>query len=75
MNESTVVKENDFIKPDIHDVDYFVDDTIKDCRNSFFIHSNIDLFMILVLQILLVMKKSISQRIIDLWSLKMSFMV
>ena len=36
MKESTVVKEYDFIKPDIHDVDYLLDDVIKDCRNKYF---------------------------------------
>ena len=66
MNGSTVVKEYDFIKPDIHEVDYLLDDIIKDCRNKFFIHSNIDLFMKLNIQIFLIMKKSISQLLIDL---------
>ena len=36
MNESTVVKEYDFIKPDIHDLDYLLDDVIKDCRSKYF---------------------------------------
>ena len=36
MNESTVVKEYDFIKPDIHEVDCLLDDIIKDCRNMYF---------------------------------------
>ena len=36
MNESTVVKEYDSIKPDIHGVDYLLDDIIKDCRNKYF---------------------------------------
>ena len=34
--ESIVVKEYDFIKPDIHDIDYLLDDVIKDCRNRYF---------------------------------------
>ena len=58
MNESIVVKEYDFIEPDSHDIDYLFDDVIKNCRNKYFIHSNIDLFMILNLQIFLKMKKS-----------------
>ena len=34
--ESTVVKEYDSIKPDIHEVDYLLDDIVKDCRNKYF---------------------------------------
>ena len=36
MNESTVVKDYDFNKPDIHEMDYLLDDIIKDCRNKYF---------------------------------------
>ena len=35
MNESTVDKEYDFDKPDIHEID-LLDDIIKDCRNKYF---------------------------------------
>ena len=35
-NESTVVKEFDFNKPDIHEIYYLLDDFIKDCRNRYF---------------------------------------
>ena len=36
MNESTVAKEYDFIKPDIHEIDYLFDDIPKYCRNTYF---------------------------------------
>ena len=36
MNESIIVKEYDFLKPDIHDIDYLLDDVIEDCRNKYF---------------------------------------
>ena len=36
LNESNVVKDYDFIKPDFHEIDYLLDDIIKDCRNKFF---------------------------------------
>ena len=36
LNENTVVKENDFIKSDIHEIDYLLDVTIKDCRDKYF---------------------------------------
>ena len=36
MNESTVVKEYDLNKPDIHERDYLPDDINKDCRNKYF---------------------------------------
>ena len=36
LNESTVVKEYDFITPDIHEIDFLLDDIIKDCRNKNF---------------------------------------
>ena len=36
LNESTVVKEYDLIKPDIHEIDYLLDGIIKDCRNNYF---------------------------------------
>ena len=35
LNESSV-KECDFIKPDIHEIDYLLDGFIKDCRNKYF---------------------------------------
>ena len=36
-NQLTVVKEYDFNKPDIHEIDYLHDDDIiKDCRNKYF---------------------------------------
>ena len=36
MNESTVVEDYDFNKPDIQEIEYLLDDTFKDCRNKFF---------------------------------------
>ena len=36
MNESTVVEEHNFNKPDIHEKEYLLDDIIKDCRNNYF---------------------------------------
>ena len=33
----TVVKEYDFIKPDVHEVQYLLVDIIKDCINKYFI--------------------------------------
>ena len=38
MNEKqlTLVKEYEFDKPDIHQIDYLLDDIIKDCRNKYF---------------------------------------
>ena len=36
------VKEYDFYKPDIDEVNYILNDTFKDCRNKFFRSSNTD---------------------------------
>ena len=36
LNENTVVKEYDFNKPDIHEIDFLLDDIIKDRRNRYF---------------------------------------
>ena len=36
MNESSVIKENDFNESDIHEIDYLLDDTIKNCRVKYF---------------------------------------
>ena len=36
MTESTVEKEHDFNKPDIHQMDCLLEDIIKDCRNRYF---------------------------------------
>ena len=36
LNGSIVVKEYVFNKPDIHEIDYLLDDVIKDCRNKYF---------------------------------------
>ena len=36
MNESTVVKEYEFNKPDINQMDYLLDGIIKDCGNNDF---------------------------------------
>ena len=59
-NKLFVVKECEFDKKDIHEIDYLLDDVIKDCRRNTFIHLNIKLFMILTLQIFLITKKSTS---------------
>ena len=34
LNESTVVKEYDFNEPGILEIDYLLDDFIKNCRNK-----------------------------------------
>ena len=36
LNESTVVEEYDFNKPDCHEIDYLIDDNFKDCRKKYF---------------------------------------
>ena len=36
MNESTDVKECGFNKLDIHEIDYLLEDIIKDCRSKYF---------------------------------------
>ena len=36
MNENNVVKENEFINPDIDEVDYLLEKIIKDCRDKYF---------------------------------------
>ena len=59
-NKLTVVKEYDFDKTDIHEIDFLLDDVIKPCRKTIFLHLNIDSFMILTLQVFLITKKSIS---------------
>ena len=35
-NKLTVVKEYEFDKADIHEIDYILDDVIKDCRKKYF---------------------------------------
>ena len=35
-NKLTVVKEYEFDKTDIHEIDYLLDDVIKHCRNNYF---------------------------------------
>ena len=35
-NELTVIKEFEFDKIDINEIDYILDDVIKDCRNKYF---------------------------------------
>ena len=36
LNQSTVVKEYEFINPDIDEVDSLIDEVIKDCRKKNF---------------------------------------
>ena len=74
LNESTVVKEYDFNEPDIHEIDYLLDDIDKDCRNRYS-HTFEYTLMILNLQIFLTIKKSISQLLIDIWNFKLNSMV
>ena len=62
-NKLFVVKEYEFDKKDIHEIDYLLDDVmmlLKIVEETTFIHLNIKLFMILTLQIFLITKKSIS---------------
>ena len=35
-NQLTIVKEYDFNKPDIQEIDYLLDDIFKTCRNKYF---------------------------------------
>ena len=35
LNESTVVKEYDFIQPDIYEIDYLLEYIFKNCRNMY----------------------------------------
>ena len=41
-----VVIEFQFIKPVFDELDDILNDTIKDCRKKFFIHSNLGVYMI-----------------------------
>ena len=34
MNQSTVVNENEFVNPDIDEVDYLLDEFNKECRKN-----------------------------------------
>ena len=36
LNQSPVVKEYEFIKPEIDEVDYLLDKVIEDCRKKLF---------------------------------------
>ena len=36
LNESTVVEEYDFNRPDIHEIKFLLDDIFKNCRNKQF---------------------------------------
>ena len=36
LNESSVLEENEFIKPEIDEVNYLLDQDNNDCRNKFF---------------------------------------
>ena len=67
-NQLTNVKEHDFNKLEIHGIDYLLDDIFINCRIGIFILSNKDLFMILNLKSIRIMKKSISQFFINLWN-------
>ena len=51
-----VVREYEFIRPQIGEVKYIFNDTIKDCINIF-IHLNIDVYTILNQKILKIRKK------------------
>ena len=35
-NQLTIVKEYEFDKPDVHEIDFFLDFIIEDCRNKYF---------------------------------------
>ena len=74
MIESSPVKESDFNKPYIHEIDYFFDDIFKSCGNYYFHTLECNQVLILNLQLFLSMKKSISQLLIDLWKLKLNSM-
>ena len=36
MNESSIVKEYDFNEPDFYEIDFLLDDIIKNCTNNYF---------------------------------------
>ena len=38
-NQLTIAKEYDFNKPDIHEIEYLLDDIMKDSRNKYFTYS------------------------------------
>ena len=52
MNEKNIIKEYEFTKPEIDEVDYLLDKVKKIVKRSFSIHLYIDVCMILKLQIL-----------------------
>ena len=35
-NQLTLNKEYELNKPDIHEIEYLLDDVIEDCRNNYF---------------------------------------
>ena len=43
-------------KPDIYKIEYIIDNCIGECHIKFFIHLNIDVYMLLNLQILQIMR-------------------
>ena len=36
MNENNILKQHEFIKPEIDEVDFLLDKVIKDCKKKFF---------------------------------------
>ena len=51
MKEIAIVKEYEFIKPEIDEVDYLLDKVIKDCKRKYFrTYKKIDQCIILNLQ-------------------------
>ena len=38
-NQLTIAKEYDFNKPDIHEIEYLLDDIMKDSRNKYFTYT------------------------------------
>ena len=55
-NQLTVVKEYEYVKPLIQKIDSLIDNCYRDCHKNFFIRLNIDVYIILILQILEIMK-------------------
>ena len=57
VKEYAVVKEKDSSKTEINDVGHLLDNVTEDCRKNIFIRLCIDVFRILYLQLLKLMKK------------------
>ena len=55
-NQLNVVKDYEYIKSLIQKIDSIIDSFCRDCHKIFFIHLKIDVYIILILQVLEIMK-------------------